>query len=206
MRLPWLALSCCALLAGCSRSFPESFLFGASLAGFQVDPGCPTLPAAQCEDRRSDWYQWVTSGDQLTDLKDLETFEPLADGPGHWELYEADFDRARNELGLSAVRLSIEWSRVFPNATDGLEGDALTQAADASALAHYHAMFAALKARGVPRSRCSPRAARPPPHRLLTYALSTGPQLAACSRASRAEPRDERGTDPREQLEPVHGA
>lgn len=146
---PSVALLAALALASCSKAFPETFLFGASIAGFQSDPGCPTKPAAECEDRNSDWYQLVTSEAELQDLKDLVTFEPVANGPGFWELYEQDFDRAKNELGLGAVRMSIEWSRVFPTATDGLEGAALAQAADATAVAAYHAQFQALKARGL---------------------------------------------------------
>jgi beta-glucosidase/6-phospho-beta-glucosidase/beta-galactosidase len=138
------ALSACG-----QRAFSEKFLFGASIAGFQADPGCPTKPAAECEDRNSDWYQFVTSESALEDLKPIISFEPLAHGPGFWELYAQDFDRARNELGLNAVRLSIEWSRIFPTATDGLEGAQLAAAADASAVAAYHAQLQAMKARGL---------------------------------------------------------
>jgi len=138
------------LLAGCGpKAFPDTFLFGASIAGFQVDMGCPTLPAAQCEDPNSDWYQFVTSRDQLQDLTDIVAFDPPSTGPGFWELYEQDFDRAKDGLGLGAVRLSIEWSRIFPTATDGLDGDALRWAANADAIATYHAMFAAMKKRGL---------------------------------------------------------
>jgi beta-galactosidase len=144
-----LAASLTLALASCSRAFPDGFLFGASLAGFQADPGCPTLPADQCEDRRSDWYQLVTSEAELGDLKPNVTFEPLANGPGFWELYAQDFDRAKDELGLGGVRLSIEWSRVFPEPTDGLEGPALAAAASPAALAGYHAQLRALRARGL---------------------------------------------------------
>ncbi len=146
------ALAACALAASCGcgdQRFGSDFLFGAAVAGFQVDPGCPTLPAAQCEDRGSDWYQFVTSSAELADLEGVVTFEPLANGPGHWELYERDFELARRELGLDAFRLSIEWSRVFPTPTDGLTGDALAGAANQEALAHYHAVFAALRARNL---------------------------------------------------------
>jgi beta-glucosidase/6-phospho-beta-glucosidase/beta-galactosidase len=46
--------------------------------------------------------------------------------------------------------MSIEWSRVFPAATDAMEGyDALKAAASKPAIDHYHAVFAALKARGI---------------------------------------------------------
>lgn len=141
------------LALGCDKPapppFPDGFLFGAATAGFQVDPGCPTLPESECVDTHSDWYQWVTSANELSDLSSLITFEPLAHAPGYWELYDQDFARAKNELGLNALRVSIEWSRIFPTATDGLEGDALTAAANPAALAGYHAQLAAMKARGL---------------------------------------------------------
>ncbi len=138
------------VLLSCSspspKPFPEKFYFGAATAGFQVDPGCPS---GACVDTNSDWYQWVTSGSELQDLKELITFEPLDHAPGFWELYEQDFDRAQKDMGLNSIRLSIEWSRIFPTATDGLEGDALAAVASAENIASYHAQFAALKARGM---------------------------------------------------------
>ncbi len=42
-------------------TFPRGFAFGSAIAGFQVDMGCPTIAAALCEDRASDWYQWITT-------------------------------------------------------------------------------------------------------------------------------------------------
>ena len=70
------------VLLGCTPSpkppFPEKFYFGASTAGFQVDPGCPS---SNCTDTRSDWYQWVTSENELQDLKELMNFEPLTIWP-----------------------------------------------------------------------------------------------------------------------------
>lgn len=132
-----------------TRTFPAGFTWGAAIAGFQVDMGCPTLPAAACEDRNSDWYEFITST-QLPDLTDLMSGDKPAQGPGHFELYDDDFARAADELGLSSVRFSIEWSRVFPNPTDGIEGfDALRAAASPEALAHYHAVFASLKIHGL---------------------------------------------------------
>jgi beta-glucosidase/6-phospho-beta-glucosidase/beta-galactosidase len=149
MRPLLLSLLAVMVVACAPPAFEPSFLFGASVAGFQVDPGCPTLGVAQCEDHNSDWYQWVTSASELSDLATEMTFEPLAHGPGFAELYPQDLDRAKADLGLNAVRLSIEWSRVFPTATDGLVGDALAAAANPDALAYYHAQFQALKAHGM---------------------------------------------------------
>ena len=146
--MKWPALLLAVIACG-PRAVPDSFVFGASVAGFQVDPGCPTVPADQCEDRSSDWYQWVTSAEQLGDLSAQIAFEPLSHGPGEWELYERDFDLAKNDLSLGAFRLSLEWSRIFPTATDGLEGEALRAVANHEAIDHYHSIFAALKARGL---------------------------------------------------------
>ena len=42
-------------------SFPSSFQWGVSVAGFQVEAGCPTISASECEDPNSDWYQFVMS-------------------------------------------------------------------------------------------------------------------------------------------------
>lgn len=134
-----------------ARRFPAGFLFGTAIAGFQADMGCPTLPAAACVDAASDWYRFTTDPEVIADPSaNLSGQDPMVVGPGFWELYEQDLDRARDELGNDALRLSLEWSRIFPRPTDGIEGyDALKAAADPAALARYHAIFAAMKARGL---------------------------------------------------------
>jgi beta-glucosidase/6-phospho-beta-glucosidase/beta-galactosidase len=134
-----------------SLTFPEGFLFGTAIAGFQVDMGCPTLPAASCVDPASDWYAFTTSPETIASPKAyLSGQDPGKVGPGHWELFEKDLDLAQNELKNNALRFSIEWSRVFPEATDGVEGyDALKAKASEAALAHYHDELAALKQRGM---------------------------------------------------------
>ncbi len=133
--------------AGTKPQFPAGFMWGTSIAGFQVDMGCPTLDAGACEDRQSDWYQLITSPDAYGDIANSVTFEPPSHGPGHWELYEGDYDHAQNDLGLGYFRMSIEWSRIFPTATDAASDyDALKALANPDALTKYHAMFAALKA------------------------------------------------------------
>ena len=120
------------------------------MAGFQVDMGCPTLPAEQCEDRNSDWYAWVSTPSLQEDETTHLSGQPVSIGPGHWELYAEDYARARNELHNNAHRLSIEWSRIFPAPTFGIEGhDALKAIANASAIEHYHQQFASLKTHGL---------------------------------------------------------
>jgi beta-glucosidase/6-phospho-beta-glucosidase/beta-galactosidase len=142
----------CALLtaAACGPrlekgAFPDDFLFGAAMAGFQVDAGCPTMAAEQCEDRASDWYQWVTDEDLLADSTTYLSGEPLSNGPGHWELYAEDFERAAEELNLDAVRVSIEFSRLFPDDPGEVSTvDALAATVSTDAVAAYHAYFDAI--------------------------------------------------------------
>ena len=135
-------------------TFPPGFVFGTAIAGFQVDMGCPTIPAAQCEVRVSDWYQYITT-DRIVDNPLLfMSKHPPTTGPGFYELYEQDLDRAAGkgaaELGTGALRLSIEWSRIFPKPTWGITSHAaLRAAASADGLAFYHRLFAAMKARSL---------------------------------------------------------
>lgn len=164
----WLRAACVALLAlvapGCGGeseadpaannqvvTFPKGFLWGTAVAGFQVDPGCPTLPAASCEDRASDWYQWVTDPELRADGSTFIHGDPVSAGPGFWELYEADLARARDGLGTNAFRMSIEWSRLFPDgaAEAATTVDELASFADPSAVARYRAIFAAARAQGL---------------------------------------------------------
>lgn len=135
-------------------TFPKDFVFGSAIAGFQVDMGCPSMPAAQCEDRNSDWYQWITTPRILDNPILFMSKDPPSKGPGFRELYEKDLDLAsgkkEHELGNGAVRLSIEWSRIFPKPTFGVSGHAQLKAlASAENIAWYHQLFAAMKARGL---------------------------------------------------------
>lgn len=141
------------LLAGCSRHpsevVPAGFTFGAAIAGFQVEMGCPTVPAEACEDRNSDWYHFITSTVTVGRASNMLSGDPPSFGPGYFELFAQDLDRAR-ALGLDSIRFSIEWSRVFPESTVGVSGyEALRARASASALTFYHAQLAAMKARGL---------------------------------------------------------
>lgn len=130
--------------------FPDGFRWGAALSGFQADPGCPTMRAEQCEDRHSDWYQWVTDPDLIADPSTHLSGEPLADGPGHWELYPDDFALAADDLNLGAIRVSIEWSRLFPNDPgDVTTVEGLAAKADPDAVAAYDAYFDAIQEAGM---------------------------------------------------------
>jgi len=130
--------------------FGDEFLWGASIAGFQVDPGCPTEAPETCEDRASDWYQWVTDPDLVAESGNYLSGEPLSDGPGHHELYAEDIGLAR-DLHLNGLRTSIEWSRLFPDgaAESATTVEELRAYADPAAVAWYHDYFAAIHEAGL---------------------------------------------------------
>ena len=131
-------------------TFPEGFIFGTAVSGFQVDMGCPTLPPEVCVDANSDWYEFVTSSETINGNSTYLTGHDPSLGPGHWELFEEDFDRVANELSNNGFRFSLEWSRIFPTSTEGIEGyDALLAVADQEVIAHYHSYLAALNQRGL---------------------------------------------------------
>ena len=55
-----------------------------------------------------------------------------------------------SRLRSNAFRLNIEWSRIFPNPTFGIEGyDNLRAIADQRAIDHYHAVFTAMHKAGL---------------------------------------------------------
>lgn len=152
MRALWGAVAV-GVLSACppaKPSFPDGFLWGASTAGFQVDMGCPTLPAGECEDEQSDWYAFVTRRSELDPGTQAVVSTDLPrHGPGHWELWEQDFERLAS-LKANGYRFSMEWSRVFPVATDAANDFASMKAlADPKALERYHQMLAWLKAKGI---------------------------------------------------------
>ncbi len=134
-----------------TMKFPDGFLFGAATSGFQVEMGCPTLSPELCNDPNSDWYQFVTSPVTVNDpLAFVSGDDPAKVGPGEWELYEHDFDLAADNSGHNAFRLGIEWSRIFPTSTVGIEGyENLRAVANQAAVDHYHQVFAALRERGL---------------------------------------------------------
>lgn len=146
-----LAVSCSNDSSSKERVFPKGFLFGAAVAGFQVDMGCPTVKPEECEDQKSDWYQWITDA-RILEKPAAVNFVggPPSTGPGFYELFPQDFARAKNELKLGSVRLSIEWSRIFPESTVGVEGyEALKQHASAAGVDYYHRQFAEMKKLGL---------------------------------------------------------
>jgi beta-glucosidase/6-phospho-beta-glucosidase/beta-galactosidase len=132
-------------------AFPADFKWGTAVAGFQVEAGCPSLPAEACEDRRSDWYQWVTDEALIGESSTYLSGQPMSVAPGHYELYADDLARARDELGTNAFRTSIEWSRLFPDAAaeSATTVAELRTHADPTAVAYYNAYFDAIRTSGM---------------------------------------------------------
>jgi len=79
------------------------------MAAFQVEMGRGEI------DPNSDWFAWVH--DKKNIKNGLVSGDLPEDGPGFWELYASDLKLAREELGSNAIRLSMDWSRIFPSST-----------------------------------------------------------------------------------------
>lgn len=130
--------------------FPETFLFGSATAGFQVDMGCPTWSAAECDDTASDWYQYVTEPIFLDDAGLHISGDPISMGPGMWEMYEQDIAQMKAD-GHTTYRFSVEWSRLFPSRVDDevASVEALSAMADGPTVARYHEILTALLDSGI---------------------------------------------------------
>jgi beta-glucosidase len=101
--------------------FPQDFLWGVSTSAYQVEDGEP----------ENQWVEWerqarIKSGDR----------RGLA--CQWWSNPEGDFDLARG-LGLNALRLSVEWSRIEPRPGEW----------QPAAIARYREILKALHQRGL---------------------------------------------------------
>src|SRR4051812_22399640 len=112
MRALETALVAVVAAAGCggvdqtrsALALPAGFRFGTAIAGFQAEMGCPTIATAECEDRGSDWYAWVTTPELRNDASLAIAGDAPSRGPGFYELYEQDLDRAAHELHTTSFR------------------------------------------------------------------------------------------------------
>jgi len=102
--------------------FPADFKWGVAVAAHQVEGN----------NTNNDWWAWEQ---EVGHIKEGHTSGAACNW---WEDAEADFDRAAR-LGLNALRLSVEWSRVEPR--PGTFEDA--------ALVRYAEMLQGLRARGI---------------------------------------------------------
>lgn len=129
-----------------SHSFPENFLFGAATASHQIEGGQHNdwsewekrnakRLAAESEAAFAHWNpHWAEFRAEATDPQNYISGTAC----DHWNRYAEDFS-ILSELHLNAYRFSIEWSRLEPE-----EG-----AWNEEAAAHYRAMLADLRNRGI---------------------------------------------------------
>jgi len=106
---------------GPTKPFPAGFLWGVSTA------------AHQCEgnNRNNQWWEWEAAGK-------TRSGERSGLACDWWNKAEDDFDIAR-DMGLNALRFSVEWSRIEPRPGEW----------DRDAIQRYRQMLAGLHQRGL---------------------------------------------------------
>ncbi|PIO00083.1 glycoside hydrolase family 1 protein [archaeon CG10_big_fil_rev_8_21_14_0_10_43_11] len=111
------------------RSFPNDFLWGASVSAHQVEGNT-----------KNDWSAWEPLHAKNRARKTGESLENYISSKAadHYSLYENDFDLAK-ELNFNAFRFSLEWSRIEPQ-----KGHF-----DRAEIEHYRRYIYALKKRGL---------------------------------------------------------
>ena len=138
--------------ASARQPFPRGFLWGTATAGFQVEAGGSRANS----DRRSDWWAFTTDPDLIQ--AGVVSGDRVARGPGFWQTWPADLDRARRRLGSNAIRLGVEWSRIFPRSTAAIRtgrriGRAdlrrLDRVADGRAVRRYRRIIRGARRRGM---------------------------------------------------------
>ncbi|WP_041083589.1 beta-galactosidase BgaS [Thermotoga profunda] len=140
--------------------FPKDFLFGASMAGFQVEMGY----AGEDTDPNTDWFVWVREPENL--LTGAVSGHLPEYGVGYWNNYPV-LHQLAVDFGMNALRTNIEWSRIFPNSTaevqviaetqDGITKvevkkehlEKLDKLANKKAVEHYRQIFKDMKNRGL---------------------------------------------------------
>ncbi len=106
--------------------FPPGFLWGVSTAAHQVEGS----------NHNNQWSDWEAAGR-------IRSREMCGDACDWWNNAERDFDLAQ-EMGLNALRLSVEWSRIEPQ-----EGQWHRES-----LLRYREMIKALLERGIEPMVC----------------------------------------------------
>jgi beta-glucosidase/6-phospho-beta-glucosidase/beta-galactosidase len=138
--------------AGAQERFPRGFLWGTASAGFQAEAGGSSANT----DRGSDWYAFTTNRDLIR--AGVVSGDRVDRGPAFWQRWPGDLDRARERLGSNAIRLGIEWSRVFPRSTAGVrtgtrvdraELRRLDRLADRAAVRRYARILRGAQRRGM---------------------------------------------------------
>jgi len=90
--------------------FPEGFIWGTAISAFQTEMGT----SEESVFKGTDWYEWANSDEIIQ--QGLVSGDRPQNGDGFWDLYEEDMRRARS-LGNNAIRMSLEWARIFNRPT-----------------------------------------------------------------------------------------
>jgi len=102
-------------------TFPQGFRWGVATSSYQYEGTC----------ENSQWRAWEKAGG-------IANGDEAGGACDWWRHAERDFDLAQ-QLGLNALRLSVEWSRLQLRAGEW----------DAAAFARYREMLQGLRARGI---------------------------------------------------------
>jgi beta-galactosidase len=148
-----LVLTASSSASGADR-FPRGFLWGTATSGFQVEAG----GAPPHADRRSDW--WAFSHDPELIGAGLVSGDRVERGAGQWNVWRRDLALASGQLHNNAIRVGVEWSRIFPRSTERVKlgrGGKVTRAqlrrldalANRRAVRHYRRVLRAAQARGL---------------------------------------------------------
>lgn len=86
------------------KKFPEGFLWGTATAAHQIEGN----------NSNSDWWQWEQS--KKTNPEQQWPLEESGIACDSYNRFEQDFDLCK-KLNNNAVRISIEWARIYPSAT-----------------------------------------------------------------------------------------
>jgi beta-glucosidase/6-phospho-beta-glucosidase/beta-galactosidase len=120
--------------------FRDNFLLGASLSGFQFEMGENVV------DKKTDWYVWGKN--DLNAHSGMLSGDDPESGPDYWESYQK-FHQLAVKAGMNALRIGIEWSRIFPEKTYGLTGEKLSEIANYDAVNHYKKIMRDIKEKGM---------------------------------------------------------
>ena len=143
-------LGVCLLAPRADAAFPDGFLWGTAISAFQTEMGDD--PAGN--DTASDWWGWTHDADNIADNR--VSGDLPEDGPGFYDEFRTHIRRhARRGLASNALRLSIEWSRIFPTSTQSVDAsggittavlEQLDALADRDAVRHYRRVLFRIRA------------------------------------------------------------
>jgi len=104
-----------------TREFPADFAWGVATSAHQVEG----------QNHNNQWYAWECKGK-------IKSKDRVGLACNWWKNAEHDFDLAQS-LGINALRLSVEWSRIEPSCGQW----------DHNALSRYRELLKALRDRGI---------------------------------------------------------